>query len=49
MDSPGTYGWILYQNAKNTDKIGRLPSFGELFAAQAVPDVAASFDFLENA
>lgn len=49
MDSPGTYGWILYQDAKNVEKIGRLPSFEELFAAQSVPDVAASFDSLERA
>ncbi|MET0450879.1 MAG: glutamate synthase-related protein [Mycobacterium sp.] len=39
MDSPGTYGWILYQSAKNVDKIGRLPSFEELFAMQAIPTV----------
>ena len=49
MDSPGTYGWILYQDAKNVDRIGRLPSFEELFAAQSVPDVVASFDSLESA
>ncbi len=49
MDSPGTYGWILYQSAKNLQRIGRLPSFEELFAAQSVPDVAATFNPLENA
>lgn len=49
MDSPGTYGWILFQSAKNVDKIGRLPSFEELFAAQSVPDVVASLDSLESA
>lgn len=49
MDSPGTYGWILYQNAKNVDLIGRLPSFEELFAAQAVPDMVASLASLETA
>lgn len=49
MDSPGTYGWILFQDAKNVEKIGRLPSFEELFAAQAVPDVVASLDSLESA
>ncbi|MBF6214027.1 glutamate synthase large subunit [Nocardia puris] len=42
MDSPGTYGWILFQSAKNTDKIGRLPSFEELFCHQAIPVVAMS-------
>ena len=25
MDSPGTYGWIMHQNAKNLERIGRLP------------------------
>jgi glutamate synthase (NADPH/NADH) large chain len=49
MDSPGTYGWILHQDAKNVERIGRMPSFEELFAAQSVPDVAASFDSLESA
>lgn len=42
-DSLGTHGWILYQNAKNLDKIGRLPSFEELFAHQVIPIVTASF------
>ncbi|WP_018602928.1 glutamate synthase-related protein [Mycobacterium sp. 155] len=41
-DSLGTCGWILYQNAKNLDKIGRLPSFEELFAHQVIPVVTAS-------
>lgn len=40
MDSPGTYGWILHQSAKNVEKIGRLPSFEELFAMQAIPTIA---------
>lgn len=40
MDSPGTYGWIIQQNAKNLEKIGRLPGFEELFAAHALPDLA---------
>jgi glutamate synthase (NADPH/NADH) large chain len=48
MDSPGTYGWILYQNTKNIEKIGRLPSFEELFAAQSVPDVVMSLGSLET-
>lgn len=42
-DSLGTYGWILHQDAKNLDKIGRLPSFEELFAHQVIPVIAASF------
>lgn len=48
-DSPGTYGWILHQDSKNVERIGRLPSFEELFAAQSIPDVAASFESLESA
>ena len=41
MDSPGTYGWILHQNAKNRDALGNIPSFDELFAQNAIPDVVA--------
>ena len=41
MDAPATYGWIMLQDTKNTEKLGRLPSFDELFAAHAVPDLAA--------
>ena len=37
------------EDAKNVERIGRLPSFEELFAAQTVPDVLASFDSLESA
>ncbi|CAM3110531.1 glutamate synthase-related protein [Skermania piniformis] len=40
MDSPGTYGWVLHQSAKNVDRIGRLPSFEELFCQRAIPVVA---------
>jgi glutamate synthase (NADPH/NADH) large chain len=47
-DSPGTYGWILYQSAKNLGKIGRLPSFEELFAHQALPAVALCGPFLHD-
>lgn len=39
MDSPGTYGWILFQQRKNVEKIGRLPSFEELFALKTIPPV----------
>lgn len=42
MDSPGTYGWILHQSAKNVEKIGRLPSFEELFALKTIPPVVAA-------
>lgn len=41
-DSLGTYGWILFQSAKNADKIGRLPSFEELFAHQVIPAITAA-------
>ncbi|WP_072806549.1 glutamate synthase-related protein [Rhodococcoides yunnanense] len=40
-DSPATYGWILYQDAKNRGKLGTLPSFDELFAVRAVPDLVS--------
>lgn len=38
-DSPATYGWIMYQDAKNRGKLGSLPSYDELFAVRAVPDL----------
>lgn len=41
MDSPGTYGWIIHQNAKNRDKVGHLPSFEELFAKHSLTDIMA--------
>ena len=41
MDSPGTYAWILHQNAKNRAALGDIPSFDALFAEHAVPEVAA--------
>lgn len=41
LDSPGTYGWILHQSAKNRDQLGRIPSFDELFAQNALPEIAA--------
>jgi glutamate synthase (NADPH) large chain len=42
MDSLGTYGWIIHQHARNIDRIGRLPSFEELFAKRAVSDLTTS-------
>ena len=42
MDAPATYGWLLYQDARNRDLLGGLPSFDELFASRAVPGVAES-------
>ena len=41
MDSPGTYGWILHQSAKNRAALGEIPSFDALFAENAMPDVLA--------
>ncbi|MBC2639167.1 MULTISPECIES: glutamate synthase-related protein [unclassified Rhodococcus (in: high G+C Gram-positive bacteria)] len=44
IDAPGTYGWILHQDAKNVAKIGRLPGFEELFAQHALPDLIPARD-----
>ncbi|MEL7266927.1 MAG: glutamate synthase large subunit, partial [Planctomycetota bacterium] len=41
MDSPGTYGWISLQDEKNEQALGKIPSFDELFAHQAVPDLVS--------
>ena len=41
MDSPGTYSWILHQDRKNRDALGEIPSFDELFAQNALPDLVA--------
>ncbi|MEM0990237.1 MAG: glutamate synthase-related protein [Pseudomonadota bacterium] len=41
MDSPGTYAWMIHQDAKNRDELGHVPSFDELFARNALPDVVA--------
>ena len=41
MDSPGTYSWIIHQDAKNRTALGEIPSFDKLFASNALPDVAA--------
>ncbi|MBG09557.1 MAG: glutamate synthase large subunit [Gammaproteobacteria bacterium] len=38
MDSPTTYGWIMFQNRKNRETLGIIPSFEELFAKSAVPE-----------
>ncbi|MEM1300305.1 MAG: hypothetical protein AAGH68_13615, partial [Pseudomonadota bacterium] len=43
MDSPGTYAWIIHQSDKNRGALGTIPSFDELFARNAVPDMAARF------
>jgi glutamate synthase (NADPH/NADH) large chain len=39
MDSPATYGWILYQQQKNKIALGHVPSFEELFAQNALNDI----------
>ena len=39
MDSPATYGWILHQQQKNKTALGRMPSFEELFAYNALNDI----------
>ncbi|WP_106743447.1 glutamate synthase-related protein [Yoonia maritima] len=41
MDSPGTYAWIMHQSAKNRAALGHIPSFDELFAENALPDLLA--------
>jgi glutamate synthase (NADPH/NADH) large chain len=41
MDSPGTYSWILHQDRKNRNALGEIPSFDELFAQNALPDLLA--------
>ena len=42
MDSLATYGWIIYQDARNREVLGRLPDFEELFARAALPELAAA-------
>lgn len=42
MDSLATYGWIIYQDARNRDVLGHLPDFEELFARAALPEIAAA-------
>jgi len=42
IDSPGTYGWIIQQTESNRDRIGRIPSFEELFAAKAIGGLATA-------
>ncbi|MEM9367595.1 MAG: glutamate synthase-related protein [Planctomycetota bacterium] len=39
MDSPATYAWLSHQDEKNERLLGKIPSFDELFAKRAVPDV----------
>ncbi|MEM9443405.1 MAG: glutamate synthase large subunit, partial [Pseudomonadota bacterium] len=39
MDCPATYGWIFHQSTKNREQLGRIPSFEELFARNAMMEV----------
>ncbi|MGW1321054.1 glutamate synthase-related protein [Streptomyces antibioticus] len=39
VDAPGTYGWILHQNAKNAGRV-RAARFDELLATAALDDIA---------
>ncbi|MEM6486942.1 MAG: glutamate synthase-related protein [Pseudomonadota bacterium] len=39
MDSPGTYAWVMHQDAKNRTALGVVPSFDELFVRNALPDL----------
>ncbi len=41
VDSPGSYGWILHQGSKNIAVLQHLPSYEELFARAAAPDLIA--------
>ncbi|ALL82934.1 GltA [Pseudonocardia sp. EC080619-01] len=41
-DSPGTFGWIIAQDRANTERLGRIPGFEELFAAEAAPDLVGT-------
>ncbi|ADO44133.1 glutamate synthase-related protein [Ketogulonicigenium vulgare] len=41
MDSPGTYAWVMHQNAKNRAALGEIPSFDALFAKNSLPDTLA--------
>ena len=42
MDSPGTYGWILFQSKKNLNFLKKIPCFEELFAQNTIPEVISS-------
>ncbi|MEW2572237.1 glutamate synthase-related protein [Streptomyces sp. NPDC047070] len=40
VDAPGTYGWIMHQNAKNAGRV-RAARFDELLATAALDDLAS--------
>ncbi|MEM7473417.1 MAG: glutamate synthase-related protein [Planctomycetota bacterium] len=39
LDRLGTNAWIEYQDRKNVEALGEIPSFDELFAQAALPDI----------
>ncbi|MEM9669054.1 MAG: glutamate synthase-related protein [Pseudomonadota bacterium] len=41
MDNPATEGWIALQSQKNLEQLGRIPSFEELFAKNALTEIVA--------
>ena len=38
MDGLATFGWIICQDKKNSERLGGIPCFESLFAGQIVPD-----------
>ena len=42
MDSPGTYGWILYQQRCNQKIISNMPTYEELFFNEAMPSLVTT-------
>ena len=38
MDSLGTYSWILKQDRKNRESLGKIPDFEELFSRRIISD-----------
>ncbi len=40
MESPATYSWIIYQNQKNINALGSIPSFDELFAKSTLAELS---------
>ncbi|MDO0917349.1 glutamate synthase-related protein [Streptomyces sp. DT2A-34] len=48
VDAPGTYGWIMHQNAKNAGRV-RAARFDELLATAALDDIAGRLSHLPQA
>ena len=42
MDSISTYGWIIYQQIRNSKAINKVPSYEELFFKQTFPDLVVN-------